>query len=35
MTGFHGLHVLGGLVFMLGVIGVIAGRSSRAPAGPP
>ncbi|MGH9245662.1 MAG: cytochrome c oxidase subunit 3 [Acidimicrobiales bacterium] len=31
MTGFHGLHVLGGLFFMLAVAGVIAGRS-RAPA---
>jgi cytochrome c oxidase subunit III len=31
MTGFHGLHVLGGLLFMAGVAVVIAGRS-RAPA---
>jgi cytochrome c oxidase subunit 3 len=30
MTGFHGLHVLGGLAFMVGVAGMIAGRS-RAP----
>jgi len=33
MTGFHGLHVLGGLCFMLAVIGVIRGAGSRAPAG--
>jgi cytochrome c oxidase subunit 3 len=31
MTGFHGLHVLGGLVFLLAIGGVIGGRS-RAPA---
>ena len=31
MTGFHGLHVLGGLVFMGAVAVAIAGRS-RAPA---
>ena len=31
MTGFHGLHVLGGLVFMGAVALAIAGRS-RAPA---
>jgi cytochrome c oxidase subunit III len=31
MTGFHGLHVLGGLVFMGAVATAIAGRS-RAPA---
>jgi cytochrome c oxidase subunit III len=31
LTGFHGLHVLGGLVFMGAVVGVIAG-GSRAPA---
>ena len=35
LTGFHGLHVLGGLGFMLGVIAIIAGRTSRAPVGPP
>jgi cytochrome c oxidase subunit 3 len=35
LTGFHGLHVLGGIGFMAGVIAVIAGRTSRAPAGPP
>lgn len=34
MTGFHGLHVLGGILFMLGVIGLVAGRS-QAPPGPP
>ena len=34
LTGFHGLHVLGGLGFMLGVIAIIAGRTSRAPVGP-
>jgi cytochrome c oxidase subunit III len=31
MTGFHGLHVIGGLVFMGAVAAAIAGRS-RAPA---
>ena len=31
MTGFHGLHVLGGLVFLLIIAGVVGGRS-RAPA---
>ena len=35
MTGFHGLHVIGGIVFMAAVIAVIAGRSSRAPSGRP
>jgi len=34
MTGFHGLHVLGGIAFMLGTIGVVGGRTSRAPAAP-
>ncbi len=33
LTGFHGLHVLGGLGFMGSVIAVVAGRSSRAPVG--
>lgn len=33
MTGFHGLHVVGGLVLMLTVIGVGAGRSAQAPLG--
>jgi cytochrome c oxidase subunit 3 len=32
MTGFHGLHVLGGLAFMVAVAGIVAGRRSRAPA---
>ncbi|HET6949202.1 MAG TPA: heme-copper oxidase subunit III [Acidimicrobiales bacterium] len=31
MTGFHGLHVVGGLAFMGAVVAAIAGRS-RAPA---
>jgi cytochrome c oxidase subunit 3 len=31
MTGFHGLHVLGGILFMAAVIGMISGRGSRAP----
>jgi cytochrome c oxidase subunit 3 len=31
LTGFHGLHVIGGLVFMVVVMGVIGGESSRAP----
>jgi cytochrome c oxidase subunit 3 len=34
MTGFHGLHVLGGLLFMVAVVWTITGRTSRAPAGP-
>jgi cytochrome c oxidase subunit 3 len=33
MTGFHGLHVIGGLLFMGAVAGVIGGPGSRAPAG--
>jgi cytochrome c oxidase subunit 3 len=32
MTGFHGLHVIGGLLFMGAVAAVIGGRTSRAPA---
>jgi cytochrome c oxidase subunit 3 len=32
MTGFHGLHVLGGMVLMGSVIWTITGRTSRAPA---
>lgn len=32
MTGFHGLHVLGGLLFMGAVAFTIGGRTSRAPA---
>jgi cytochrome c oxidase subunit 3 len=31
MTGFHGMHVIGGLIFMGAVAAAIAGRS-RAPA---
>lgn len=31
MTGFHGLHVLGGLLFLLTIAGVVGGRS-KAPA---
>jgi len=34
MTGFHGLHLLGGILFMGGVAATIAGPASRAPAGP-
>lgn len=34
MTGFHGLHVLGGIAFMVGAVGLVAGRS-QAPPGPP
>ena len=33
MTGFHGLHVIGGLLFMGTVAGVIGGKGSRAPVG--
>lgn len=33
MTGFHGLHLAGGILFMVGVAATIAGRS-RAPAAP-
>ncbi|MCB0976211.1 MAG: heme-copper oxidase subunit III [Acidimicrobiales bacterium] len=32
LTGFHGLHVLGGVLFLLATAGIIVGRS-RAPAG--
>jgi cytochrome c oxidase subunit 3 len=31
MTGFHGLHVLGGLLFMGAVAGAIGGQTSRIP----
>lgn len=34
LTGFHGLHVFGGIAFMVGVVGLVAGRS-QAPPGPP
>jgi cytochrome c oxidase subunit 3 len=34
MTGFHGLHVIGGLLFMAGVMWTVNGRTSRAPVGP-
>lgn len=34
LTGFHGLHVLGGIGFMVATIALVGGRS-RAPAGPP
>jgi cytochrome c oxidase subunit III len=34
LTGFHGLHVFGGLVFMGAVALGIGGSSSRMPAGP-
>jgi cytochrome c oxidase subunit 3 len=33
MTGFHGLHVLGGILFM-GATAYVAGRGSKAPAAP-
>jgi cytochrome c oxidase subunit 3 len=33
MTGFHGLHVIGGLLFMGAVAAMIGGPGSRAPAG--
>ena len=31
MTGFHGAHVVGGLILMLAVLAVSVGHSSRAP----
>jgi cytochrome c oxidase subunit 3 len=34
MTGFHGIHVIGGIGFMVAVAATIAGRGSAAPAGP-
>ena len=34
MTGFHGLHVFGGLLFMAGVVALVTGRT-KAPPGPP
>jgi len=33
LTGFHGIHVVGGIIFILVVAAVIGGDSSRAPAG--
>ena len=33
MTGFHGLHLLGGVLFMAAVAGLVSGRTS-APAAP-
>ena len=33
MTGFHGLHVIGGLLFMGAVAAMIGGAGSRVPAG--
>ena len=35
MTGFHGLHVLGGLGLFAAVLGVGAGRTARAPLAEP
>jgi cytochrome c oxidase subunit III len=32
LTGFHGAHLLGGLVFMVAIAAAIAGKTSRAPA---
>lgn len=32
MTGFHGLHVIGGIVLIVAVATVVGGRGSRAPA---
>jgi cytochrome c oxidase subunit 3 len=34
LTGFHGLHVLGGLAFMAAVAGMVSGSGSRAPVAP-
>ena len=34
MTGFHGLHVIGGLGFMAAVAWMVSGRTARAPVGP-
>ena len=34
MTGFHGLHVIGGILFMVSTAGLVAGHS-QAPPGPP
>jgi len=34
MTGFHGLHVIGGILFMLAVMGQVGGSTSKTPVGP-
>ena len=34
LTGFHGLHVLGGLVLMVLAAAVVSGSTSRVPFGP-
>ncbi|MBL8777078.1 MAG: heme-copper oxidase subunit III [Acidimicrobiales bacterium] len=34
ITGFHGLHVLGGLILMIAVAALVLGRDSGAPVGP-
>lgn len=34
ITGFHGLHVLGGLILMIAVAALVLGRDSEAPVGP-
>lgn len=34
LTGFHGLHLVGGLFFMGAVVGAVSGRGSRAPVAP-
>jgi cytochrome c oxidase subunit 3 len=34
MTGFHGLHVIGGVLFMAAVAWLVGGRGSKAPPGP-
>jgi cytochrome c oxidase subunit III len=34
LTGFHGLHVLGGLVLMVLAAAVVSGSTSRVPVGP-
>ena len=33
ITGFHGLHVLGGLVLMVSVAALVLGKDSKAPIG--
>ena len=34
LTGFHGLHVIGGLVLMAAVVGIVVPATSQAPLGP-